>query len=149
MLKSIGFRDLVILLSNSRRSDRVYLWLICMRLGWEALQDASFKVISKHSLRLWFYWLCYQHWVPDLPKCWDSSVSPGCGIRLFFCSLSTLFQHVDLVATSLRAGFQAYVSQPWALCMQAKATRYNLLGVESLSWALCFFLVCHLGGWNQ
>ena len=34
-------------------------------------------------------------------------MSPGCTIRLvFFCSLSALFQHVDLVTTCLRAGFQ-------------------------------------------
>ena len=46
-----------------------------------------------------------------LCKCWDPYVSPGCTIRLvFFCSFSALFQHVDLVTTSLRAGFQVYFS---------------------------------------
>ena len=46
-----------------------------------------------------------------LSKCWDPYVSPGCMIRLvFFCSFSALFQHVDLVTTSLRAGFQVYLS---------------------------------------
>ena len=37
-----------------------------------------------------------------LSKCLDPYVSPGCTIRfLFFCSFSALFQHVDLVTTSL------------------------------------------------
>ena len=46
-----------------------------------------------------------------LSKCWDPYVSPGCMIQLvFFCSFSALFQHVDLVTTSLRAGFQVYLS---------------------------------------
>ena len=46
-----------------------------------------------------------------LSKWWDPYVSPGCSIRLvFFCSLSALFQYVDLVTTSLRAGFQVYLS---------------------------------------
>ena len=46
-----------------------------------------------------------------LSKCWDACVSPGCTIQLvFFCSFSALFQHVDLVTTSLRAGFQVYLS---------------------------------------
>ena len=46
-----------------------------------------------------------------LSKCWDPYVSPGCTIQLvFFCSFSALFQHVDLVTTSLRAGFQVYLS---------------------------------------
>ena len=36
---------------------------------------------------------------------------PGCTIGLvFFWSFSALFQHVDLVTTSLRAGFQVYLS---------------------------------------
>ena len=44
-------------------------------------------------------------------KCWDPCVSPGCTIRLvFFWSLSALFKHVHLVTTSLRAGFQVYLS---------------------------------------
>ena len=46
-----------------------------------------------------------------LSKCWDQYVSPGCIMRLvFFWGLSSLFQHVNLVATSLRAGFQFYHS---------------------------------------
>ena len=46
-----------------------------------------------------------------LSKCWDPYVTLGCTIRLvFFCGLSTLFQHVDLVTTSLRAGFYVYLS---------------------------------------
>ena len=46
-----------------------------------------------------------------LCKCWDPYVSPGCTVRLvFFWGLSSLFQHVDLVTTSLRAGFQVYLS---------------------------------------
>ena len=48
-----------------------------------------------------------------LSKCWDPYVNPGCTIRLvFFCGLSSLFQYVDLVTTSLRSGFQVYHSQP-------------------------------------
>ena len=46
-----------------------------------------------------------------LSKCWDPFVSPGCRIGLvFFCSFPALFQHVDLVTTSLTAGFQVYLS---------------------------------------
>ena len=85
-----------------------------------------------------------------LAKCWDPYVSPGCMIRVvFFCSFSTLFQHVDLVNTSLKAWFQVYLSQPWVLCTQTKAVSYDLMGVESDFWVLFFFLVNCLGGWNQ
>ena len=46
-----------------------------------------------------------------LSKCWDPFVSPGCTIGLvFFCSFLALFQHVDLVTSSLRARFQVYLS---------------------------------------
>ena len=46
-----------------------------------------------------------------LPKCCDPYVSPGCTMRLiFFWGLSPLFQHVDLVTTSLGAGFQVNLS---------------------------------------
>ena len=56
---------------------------------------------SSHSTGLKIY----------LSKCWDPYVSPGCTIRLvFFCSFSVLFQHVDLLTTSFRAGFQVYLS---------------------------------------
>ena len=45
-----------------------------------------------------------------LSKWWDPYVSPGCTIRLvFFSSFSALFEHVDLVTTCLRAGFQPYL----------------------------------------
>ena len=85
-----------------------------------------------------------------LSKCWDPYVSRGCMIWLvFFCSISTLFRHVNLVTTSLLAGSQVYLSQPWVLCMQSKAVRYDLMGGESHFWVLCFFLVNCLGGWNQ
>ena len=85
-----------------------------------------------------------------LSNCWDPYVSPGCTIRLvFFCSFSAFFQHFDLVTTSLRAAFQVYLSQAWVLCMQTKAVQYNLLGVESHLWVLCFVLVNFLGRWNQ
>ena len=77
----------------------------------------------------------------------DRYVSPGCTTRCaFFWSLSSLFQHVDLVTTSLRAWFQVYLSQPWVLCTQAKTVQKDLLGVESCFWVL--FLVNCLGGWN-
>ena len=40
-----------------------------------------------------------------LSKSWDPFVSPGCTVRLVsFCGFSALFQHVDLVITSHRAG---------------------------------------------
>ena len=46
-----------------------------------------------------------------LSICWDPFVSPGCTIRLlFFCRFSALFQHVDLVTTTLIAGFPVYLS---------------------------------------
>ena len=39
-------------------------------------------------------------------------MSPDCTIRLvFFCGLSALLQHVDLLTTLIRAGFQVYLSQ--------------------------------------
>ena len=45
-----------------------------------------------------------------LTKYWGPDVSPGSMIQLvFFCSFSAFFQHVDLVTTSLRAGFQFYL----------------------------------------
>ena len=45
-----------------------------------------------------------------LSKCRNPYVSPGSKIRLiFFCGLSALFQHVDLITTSLRNGFQVYL----------------------------------------
>ena len=85
-----------------------------------------------------------------LAKCWDPYVSPGCTIQVvFFCTFSTLFQHVDLVNTFLKAWFQVYLSQPWVLCTQTKAVSYDLMGVESDFWVLFFFLVNFLGGWNQ
>ena len=67
----------------------------------------------------------------------------------FVLGLSSLFQHVDFVTTSLRAGFQVYLSLLWALCTKAKAVQYNLLEVGSHFWILCFSLVDCLGGWNQ
>ena len=40
-------------------------------------------------------------------------MSPGCTIRLvFFCSFSALFQHVDLVTTSLRLGSKSTSLSP-------------------------------------
>ena len=44
-----------------------------------------------------------------LSKCWDPFVSAIFMIR-FFCGFSALFQHVDLVTTYHRAGFQVYLS---------------------------------------
>ena len=83
-------------------------------------------------------------------KCWDQYVSPDCTIQLvFFCGLSALFQHVDLVTTLLRGEFQVYLSQSWVLCTQLKAFRHNSLGVESYFWVFCFSLVKCLGRWNQ
>ena len=44
-----------------------------------------------------------------LSKCWDLYASPDCMVqRVFFSSFFAFFQHVDLVTTSLRAGFQVY-----------------------------------------
>ena len=41
-------------------------------------------------------------------------MSLGCAIRLvFFFDLSALFQHVNLVTTSLRTRFQVYFSKCW------------------------------------
>ena len=34
----------------------------------------------------------------------------------FLLGVSSLLLHVDLVTTSLRAGFQVYFSKPWVLC---------------------------------
>ena len=84
-----------------------------------------------------------------LSKSLDLDMSPGCMIRLvFFLSLSSLFQQVDLVTASLRACSKSTsLSHGSALC--SKAARSDLLGVESHFWVLCFFLVNCLGGWNQ
>ena len=55
---------------------------------------------------------------------------PGCTIGLvFFFSFSAFFQDVDLIATSLRAGFQVYLSRSWVLCLQTKVVRYLFLRV--------------------
>ena len=134
MLKSIGFANLVRIFSGSRQSilvDLCEIWL--------------------GSLELQFYWLLSQYWVPSLllqvlvSICESRLYDTTCFLLRSFC----LFQHIDLVTTSLRAGFQVYLSQPWVLCTQTKAVRYDLLGVESHFWVLCFFLVNCLGGWNQ
>ena len=45
-----------------------------------------------------------------LSKFWDPYVSPASTILVFFCGVSVLFQHVDLVTTPLRAGFRVYLS---------------------------------------
>ena len=46
-----------------------------------------------------------------LSKCWDPYVRPSCTIRLvFFSGLSVLFQDLDLVTASHRAGLQVYLS---------------------------------------
>ena len=36
--------------------------------------------------------------------------------------------------------------QPWVLCTQTKTVQYDLQGVESHFWVLCFFVVISLGG---
>ena len=47
----------------------------------------------------------------SISKCWEPYVSSDCTIQfVFFWGLSSLFQHVDLVTTSLRTGFQVYLS---------------------------------------
>ena len=75
---------------------------------------------------------------------------PGCTIGLvFFFSFSVFFQDVDLIATSLRAGFQVYLSRSWVLCLQTKVVRYLFLRVDSDFWILCSFLVNCFGGWDQ
>ena len=112
MLKSIGFGDLVRLLSSSRRSDRVYLGWFVRDLLWRLFRmQASRRSVKVHwsfhsigsSLSTGFQ--------VYLSKCWDPYVSPGWTIRLvFFCSFSAMFQHVHLVTTSPRAGFQVYLS---------------------------------------
>ena len=74
-----------------------------------------------------------------LSKLWDPYVSQGCTTRLvFFCDLSPLFQHIDLVTTSLRGEFQVYLSQLWVLCTQPKAVLQHFLKVE---YHFSFFLV--------
>ena len=86
-----------------------------------------------------------------LSKCLDAYVSSGCTILVFFRGCSSLFQHVDLVTTSLRAGFQDYLYQPWVLHMQAKVEGYLFLGAESHFSILCFFLLvdCLSDGINK
>ena len=111
MLKSIGFGDLVGLFPRSRRSDRVYLgWFVWNLVGrlfkiqvlrWSVkAQKGSGPIGSSLSTGFQVY----------LSKCWDPYVNPGCMILVFFWGLSSLFQHVDLVTNSLRAGFQVYLS---------------------------------------
>ena len=82
------------------------------------------------------------------------SAGPICESRLhnatcFLLGVSSLFQHVDLMTTSLKAVFQVYLSQPWILCMQSKTVQKGLLRFRSHFWILCFFLVDCLGRWNQ
>ena len=104
--------DLVRLSSSSRRSDGVYLgWFVWDLVGRLFKVQALRRSVKAQqgsgpfapSLITWFQ--------VYLSKCWDPYVSPGCMIRLvFFFSFSAFFQHVDLATTSLRAGFQVYLS---------------------------------------
>ena len=112
MLKSIRFGGFVKLFSSSRRSDRVYLgW--CM---WDSVWRLFTMHASRRSVKAHYSFGSIASSLSTgfqvyLSKCWDPCVSPGCTIRLvFFCSFSALFQHVDLGTTSLRAGFQVYLS---------------------------------------
>ena len=58
-----------------------------------------------------------------LSKCCDPYVSPGFTICfVFFSGLSALFQHVDLVTTSLRARFQVNLSWSWVLLINQGST---------------------------
>ena len=112
LLKSIEFGGLVRLFSNSRRSDRVYLGWFVWDSVWKLFRmQASSRSVNAHysfssigsSLSTGFH--------VYLSKCWDPFLSPGCTIELvFLCNFSALFQHVDLVTTSLMAGFQFYLS---------------------------------------
>ena len=85
-----------------------------------------------------------------LNQCWDPYVSPGCIVRqCFLLGVSSLFQHVDLLTTSSRAGFQVTSLNP-EFCI-GRSNQYN-----RISWQLdlifvffVFLLVDCLGGWNQ
>ena len=66
-----------------------------------------------------------------------------------WCTNKTTMDTTDLVTTSLRTGFQVYLSQPLVLCTWTNTVRYDLLGVKSDFWVLYLFLVYCLGGWNQ
>ena len=112
MPKSIRFRDLLRLFLSSRRPDTVYLgWLCEIWLGSSLrckLRDDQERLTRALVLL-----------APLLPL--DSkSTSLSTGIHMWVQAvpynlvysggLSSLFQHVDLVTTSLRAGFQVYLS---------------------------------------
>ena len=70
-------------------------------------------------------------------------MTPGCRIQVTFFGVSSLFQHVDLVTTSLRARFQVYFLRP-GLRMYFKAVQYEF-GSHFL--ILCFLGL--LGRWNH
>ena len=112
MLKSIGFGGLVKHFSSSRQSDRVYLGWCVWDLVWRLFRMEASRQSVKAHLRFGSIGSSFNtRFRVYLSKCWDLCVSPGCTIRLvFFCSFSAWFQYVDLVTTSLRAGFQVYLS---------------------------------------
>ena len=90
--------------------------------------------------------------------CLDPYVSPGCTIQLvFFCSLSALFQHVDLVTTSLWVGFKLFLFRPWVLSgfyvhrpMQADSICWELnliSGFFGFFWLIVWLDVVNKCGW--
>ena len=151
MLKSIGFGDFVRIFLQFEMTWQGLPCLICVRFGWDAVQDSTFKTISKSSLGLRSYSFLSYHWFSSLSLLVLGSI---CEFSLyhmtcFLLSVSSQFLDLDLVISSLRAWFQVYLSQPWLVCVQAKAVQYDLLGVGSHFEILCFFRVVLANGINK
>ena len=86
-----------------------------------------------------------------LSKCWDPYVSPGCMMRLvFFCSLSTLFQHVVLSLPLLGLGSKSTsLSRGFCVC---RSRQYNLIGRElnlTSGFFAFFWLIVWANGINK
>ena len=75
-------------------------------------------MISKGPLGFWSYWFLSSHWVPSLPLQVLGSICESMQYdTTYFLLGASLFQHVDLVTISLRAGFQVYLSWPSGFCV--------------------------------
>ena len=108
------------------------LWEIC----WDPVQDARFRMTSPGSLGVWSYYSSISTlFQVSLFKWRDWYVSPGCIRQLTFFGLFSLFQDLDLVATSTRAGFPTcFLCPGFCVC---RPSQYNM-NLDLISWFFVF-----------